>query len=52
MNYNLNQIAKAEKDHNPKYKMKIKISGEKNSTNWMDISQLQLEEIKNIFRGE
>jgi transcription antitermination factor NusG len=52
MNYILEQIKKAEENHDIRYKIKVKFIGSKNSSNCLDLTQRQLERVKSIFEVE
>jgi len=47
--YYKSEFANAEKGHDLKYNLKIKISGTQNSTKWLSISKSQYKKIKNIL---
>ncbi len=49
--YILSEIATAERDHDPLYKVSIKFSGSKHSSRNVDLTKQQLEAIKAIFAG-
>ena len=49
--YILREIATAERDHDPQYRVSVKFSGSKNSSRNVDLTKQQLEAIKAIFAG-
>ena len=50
--YHVNQLNNAEKNHDWAYKMRVKFFGEKNSSNFLNISKNTFEAIKKILKKE
>ena len=48
--YILNEIATAEREHDNIYKISVKFSGSKHSSRNIDLTQEQLNKIKEVFK--
>lgn len=49
--YEIDQLNRAEEDHDWKYPMTIKVSGTKNSSKYLSITKKEFEKIKKILSG-